>query len=99
MRPVREITAEEEQARDVEFAPGMFTTKRNSVEPEPVGTIVLTAFRVVGYDKDCDGSLMARLEHIDKNGEPSGWAPNCVGLYPDTELVVTPEELQKLFGK
>jgi hypothetical protein len=99
MRPVRKITAEEENFRTVQFAPNMFTSKRDPIEPEPVGTIILTAFRVVGYDKDCDGSLMARLEHVDKNGEPTGWAPNCIGLYPNTDLVVTADELRNLFDK
>jgi hypothetical protein len=103
MRPVRKITAEEENYRTEPLASGpnvrAFITKRDPVEPEPIGTIVLTAFRVVGYDPDCDGSLMARLEHIDKDGEPTGWEQNAVGLYPDTELVVTAEELRSLFAK
>lgn len=92
LRPVREITAEEENFRTVPFfkAPGIdaHTSRRDPVEPESVGTIILMAFRVTGYDPDCDGSLMARLEAIDKDGEPGGWEPNCIGLYPHSELVV-----------
>ncbi len=92
LRPVREITAEEENFRTEPLfvAPGIeaVTSRRDPVEPEPVGTIVLLAFRVVGYDPDCDGSLMARLEHIDRDGDASGWEPNCLGLYPNSELVV-----------
>lgn len=98
MRPVREITAAEENFH-LEPVPGaaFASIKRDSVEPEPVGTIVLTAFRVTGYDKDCDGSLMARLEHIDKEGSPTGWEPNAIGLSPEADLVVSQEELAGLF--
>jgi len=77
----------------------MHTIKRDPVEPEPVGTIVLMAFRVTGYDQDCDGSLMARLEHIDKDGEATGWEEDSVGLYPSNDLVVTAEEWRQLFEK
>lgn len=98
MRSVREITKEEEGHR---FVPcktiDAITSRRNPVEPEPVGTIVLMAFRVTGYDPDCDGSLMARLEHINMKGETSGITLDHLGLYPDSELVVTPEELKALF--
>lgn len=99
MRPVREITAREENFR-LEPVPGtrLEAIKRDPVEPEPAGTIVLMAFKVTGYDQDCDGSLMARLEHIDKDGEPTGWEPTHLGLYPSTELVVTPEEWQGMFA-
>ncbi len=101
MRPVREITAEEEGFRTEPMFPGhsdrFFVTRRNPVEPEPVGTIVLMAFRVTGYEPDCDGSLMARLEQIDKNGEPTGWEPRQIGLYPSTDLVVTDDEWQGMF--
>ena len=98
MRPVREITAEEENLRIVRFAPGMETLTRDPVEPEPVGSIVLMAFRVTGYRPDCDGSLMAELEHIDKDGEATGWTENSIGLYPNTDLVVTAEEWRDLFN-
>lgn len=90
IRPVREITPEEEGHEYVPLLPGtmMFTSKVNPVEPEPVGTYVVMVFKITGYDPDCDGSLMARLEAVDKNGEGTGWAPTHLGLYPDTDLVV-----------
>lgn len=72
--------------------------KRDSIEPEPVGTIILKPFRVVGYDKDCDGSLMARLENIDKDGEETGWNVNAIGLDKNGALVVEAGELRNLFG-
>lgn len=97
MRPVREITSEMENLRSVEFAPGMETLKRDPVEPEPVGTIVLMAFRITGYKQDCDGSLMATVAHIDKDGEESGWEQDCIGLTPHSDLVVTADELRQLF--
>ena len=97
MRPVREITAEEENYRTVNFAKNMYTSKRDPVEPEPVGTIILMAFRITGYDPDCDGSLMARLENINSEGEASGWTTDSHGLYPGSEVVVTQEELTQLF--
>lgn len=99
MRPVREITAAEENFRMERLQPSdpFAVIRRDSVEPEPVGTIVLMAFRVTGYDRDCDGSLMARLEHINKDGEPTGWDPTHIGLYPNTDLVVTAEEWRGLF--
>jgi hypothetical protein len=98
MRPVREITSEEARCRvePIEGTrAGIFMC--DPVEPEPVGTIVLMAFRVTGYDKDCDGSLMARLERIDSDGEPTGWEPTHIGLHQTTDLVVTPEEWRGIF--
>lgn len=71
--------------------------RRDPVEPEPVGTIVLLAFRVTGYRPDCDGSLMATLEHIDKDGDTTGAKLKNMGLYSSTELVVTPDELRAMF--
>lgn len=100
MHPVREITAAEENFRlePQSGLPGIHFVRRDPVEPVPVGTLVMMAFRVTGYDRDCDGSLMARLEGIDCRGEASGWEPKNLGLYPDDTLVVTPEELASLFG-
>ncbi|MBI2099644.1 hypothetical protein HYT45_04560 [Candidatus Uhrbacteria bacterium] len=102
MRPVREVTAEEENFRFEEHGtlPGG-VIRRDPVEPEPAGTIVLMAFRVTGYDPDCDGSLMAQLEqvHIDGSNETTGWHPSSIGLYPQSEIVVTQEELRSLFAK
>lgn len=101
MRPVREITAEEENFRTEEFYRDEYKTcsfiKRDPIEPEPIGTIILTAFRIIGYDKDYDGSLMARLEHINKDGTATGWTQGQIGLYPSCDLVVTEEELLNLF--
>ncbi len=76
MRKIRKISAEEENFRlESMGVPGRIFIKRDPVEPEPVGTIVLKPMRVVGYDQDCDGSLMARLEligldEVDDLGEP-----------------------------
>lgn len=100
MRPVRKITAEEENFRLEPMAPDLLNCeviKRDPLEPEPIGTIILTAFRVTGYDQDCDGSLMARLEHVDKTGAATGWEASAIGLYPHTEIVVSQEELAGLF--
>lgn len=101
MRPVRTITAEEENFRTEPFfrdaQHGMQVIRRNPIEPEPVGTIILMAFRITGYCQDCDGSLLAELDHIDRNGEHTGWSPKQLGLYPDTDLVVEEDELSKLW--
>ena len=108
MRPVREVTAEEENFRteplfkpgDPEYSPEFHvfeTTKRDFVKPEPEGTIVLMAFRVTGYDQDCDGSAMAQLQQIDRDGEETGWEPNQIGLFPTTDIVVSLDEWQAMF--
>lgn len=97
MRPVREITSEEENFR-IEGRGSIGYVKRDPVEPEPVGTIILKAFRVTGYDQDCDGSLMARLAAVDCDGHSTGWKVNKIGLYPSTCLVVTRDELRSLFA-
>ena len=100
MRPAREITAEEEHFRTEPLgvsSDSFYTIRRDPVKPEPEGTIVLLPFRVTGYDPDCDGSLMARLEAIDKDGEPTGWEEKALGLYPDSTLVVTAAELKALW--
>lgn len=44
---------------------GFNVIRRDPVETEPVGTLILVPMRVMGYDRDCDGSLMARLEMLD----------------------------------
>ncbi len=72
------------------------TFRRDPVKVEPEGTIILLPFKIVGYDKDCDGSAMARLEAIDIDGRTTGWCPDCIGLYPDSGLVVTQDELNAL---
>ena len=101
MRLVRKITAKEENFRVEKIGSTIGIIKRDPVETEPVGTIVLSAFRVTGYDPDCDGSLIARLEQIqiDGSNETTGWCPSHLGLYPQTEIVVTQEELRSLFEK
>lgn len=103
LRPVREITAEEERFRTEPWIDGpgfaAHMIRRDPVEPEPVGSYVVMVFRIVGFDPDCDGSLMARLAHVDRRGTPTGWEPTHLGLYPDTDLVVDePDELWRLAG-
>ena len=98
MRPVREITVAEENRRMVPFVgTNMVTSKCDGIEPEPVGTIVLMAFRITGYDPDCDGSLMARVENIDRAGESTGWESNSHGLYHNVDIVITAEEWRAMF--
>ena len=100
MRPVREVTAQEENFRcePVPGLPDRFAfIRRDPIKPEPEGTIVLMAFRVTGYDQDCDGSLMARLEAIDKTGDTTGYEVTNIGLYPDVDVVVTLEEWRAMF--
>lgn len=63
MRRIREVTAEEENFR-LEGVQGCKVIRRDPVEAEPVGTVILVPMRVMGYDRDCDGSLMARLEQL-----------------------------------
>jgi hypothetical protein len=101
MRPVREITADEENFRlePIDGCSNAGCIRRDPVKPEPEGTIILKAFRITGYDQDCDGSLMARLEAIDQKGDTTGWQPKNIGLYPSTELVVSLEELQEMFNQ
>lgn len=97
IRRIKPIAATEENFRVEPVAPGMATIRRDSVEPVPIGTLVVKVFRVVGYDQDCDGSLMARLEQIDNTGDTTGWSPNNLGMYPDSTWVLdTPEGLDQL---
>ena len=96
MRQVREIT--DDNCRIVSLNESFDAIKRDYVEPEPVGTIVLMAFRITGYDKDCDGSAMLRAEHIDKNGDVSGWDIDSIGLCSNYGLVVTQDELKEMFN-
>ena len=112
MRKIREIAAEEENFRLVDWGwdPEKHivasTPRRDPVEPEPIGTILLIPFQIVGYDGDCDGSLMARLNKYDL-GYPASVEEFPVpreycdmtnrGLYPETGFVVTVDELTKMF--
>jgi hypothetical protein len=102
MKPVREITAEEENFRAEPMLPGnprFMVTRRDPVEPVPVGTYVAIVFKVTGYRPDCDGSLMATLAQVNRYGEESGWEENAVGLYPDSDVVLDdPGELHRLAG-
>jgi len=98
VRPVREITAEEENFRIERNGP-FNMIRRDPVEPEPVGTIVLQAFRITEYRRDCDGSLMAMFEAIDKDGNETGATYGPCGLYPDCDLVVTLDEFRAMFGQ
>jgi hypothetical protein len=105
MRLLREITAEEENFR-IERR-GMFNViKRDPVEPEPVGTIVLLPFEITGYDQDCDGSLMARMENLypfdlEENDfdisdlGSSGWEVSRVGI--NKGIVISAESLVALY--
>lgn len=99
MRPAREITAEEENFRTEPMLglSMMGMIKRDPIEPEPIGTIVIKAFRITGYDQDCDGSLMARLEQIMRDGESTGWSPHHLGVSPLDTLVLTLEEWGGMF--
>lgn len=101
LTPVPEITAEQENHRfePLAMGPGFnaVTSRVDPVEPVPVGTYIVKVFRVTGYDPDCDGSLMARLANVDRNGEETGWDPTHLGLTPTTDLVVDhPSELWEL---
>ena len=99
MQRIREITAEEENFRlepfDLDGRGHIHMVRRDPIKPVPEGTIILIPFRVTGYDRDCDGSLMARLQAIGLDGDES-WTQDHIGLYPSTGLVVTEDELHKL---
>ena len=76
------------------------TTRRDFMPPIPVGSYVVTVFRVVGYTPDCDGSAMAQLEQVDMGGEPTGWEAKNIGLYENTDLVIDhPSELLSWVGQ
>ena len=97
IKRIKEITSDEENYRSVPIGPGMVTSRKNSIEPVPVGTLVSIVFRVTGYDRDCDGTLMMRLEAIDMEGNITGWKPDHLGAYPDSTWVVdSPDDLDKL---
>ena len=100
MRLIRNITAEEENFRTEPFAgTSLDIIRRDPIEPEPVGTIVLMAFRVTGYDPDVDGSLMARLDALMIDDlEISGWEVDSIGLYPTSGIVLGLDELKELIN-
>ena len=97
MRPVRDVSKEENYRVQV-IGPGMTETVREPVEPEPVGSLVLLPFRVVGYDTQRDGTCMARLEHINTDGSAAGGEAGGIALRPTSALVVAEEELPGLFA-
>jgi hypothetical protein len=94
------ITAKEENFRTEPMQgvrPGISVSRRDPVEPVPVGTIVAMVFRVTGYDQDCDGSLMARFQHITRDGDATGWEPDRLGIHPDTSVMLDePDELHRI---
>jgi glutamine cyclotransferase len=74
--------------------------RRDYVEPEPVGTILLMAFRITGYSQDCDGEALAKLENLmywDGKLEDSGWHTDRVAIYPSSGFVTSEDELCRLF--
>jgi len=96
IKRIKEITTEDENFR-IENVQGFHMIRRDPVEQVPVGTLIAKVFRVIGYDKDCDGSLMARIECVDKDGDTTGWEQDCVGL--DTEStweIDSADDLDKL---
>jgi hypothetical protein len=97
VRRIPEITAGQEDFRLVPVPGlGMTTARRDPVEPVPVGTLVARVFRVTGYDPDCDGSLMARVEAVDSAGEATGWETGRLGLRPGSWWIVdAPDELDR----
>ena len=96
MRKIREITAKEENFRDVPIGSNCAMIKRDPIETEPIGTIVLMPFVIMGYTPDCDGSLMAKLENINIDSETTGWYQDSIGLYPTSGFVVTKQELKNI---
>ena len=96
MRPVRDVSKEENYRVQV-IGPGMTETVREPVEPEPVSTLVLLPFRVVGYDTRRDGTCTARLEHINADGSATGGEAGGITLRPTSALVVAEEEMPGLF--
>lgn len=100
MRKIREITSEEENFRLEPFAKGCASIERDPIKPEPIGTIILIPHKITGYDRDCDGSLMARLRSVPLDDlDDTGWEATNIGLYPDSGLVVTQGELTSLIEK
>ena len=67
MRPLKDVS-KEENFRPQVIGPGMVTTMRTPVEPEPVGSIVLVPFRVTGYEVDDNGNCKAQLEQVKCQG-------------------------------
>lgn len=92
---IRPLVEPENDGRVVPFLPDIdpagarFTTiERDFVKVLPEGTYVAMVFRVTGYDRDCDGSALVRLEQVDRHGGTTGWEPHHLGLYADTDVVL-----------
>jgi len=97
IRKIGEITAEEENFRVEQIAAGIGVVRRDPIEPVPVGTLIAYVFRVVGYTKDCDGSLMIKVECVNMKGEATGWTEDCLGVYTDsTWQLDSPDDIDKL---
>jgi len=97
MRKIREITSEEENFRLEPMSQNASRIKCDSVRPEPIGTILLIPHKITGYDRDCDGSLMARLRSVPLDDlDDTGWETTNIGLYPDTGIVIDKKELRGL---
>jgi hypothetical protein len=94
MKRIHEVTSEEENFR-LEPRGGFQTIKRDFVKPEPEGTIVLLPFRILSWEKDCDGSAMATMENIDFNGDATGWEVSNIGLYGNG-FVATIKEIREV---
>ena len=90
IRRMKAVSKEEENLQIIPIpgVPNAVTIKVDSIEPLPVGSLIIFMFRITGYDKDCDGSLLARLEKINYKGETTGLELNHVGLYEDCTWVV-----------
>lgn len=100
MRPVRTITAAEENFRlePIVGTPARLVA-RDFVAPEPVGTVVLKAFRITGYGRDCDGSALPVLVNIDGEGDETGWQETAVGIDDTSTVVATEAEWRAMFPK
>ena len=96
MRPLKDVS-KEENFRPQVIGPGMVTTMRTPVEPEPVGSIVLVPFRITGYEVDDNGNCKALLEQVNAEGETNGWKPEPRRLQTSDTLVVEKDELRTLF--
>jgi hypothetical protein len=64
VRLPRAISAQEENFRLEPAGGGIGFVRRDPIEPEPVGTIILVPMRIIGYDQDFDGGLLARFEQL-----------------------------------
>lgn len=72
-------------------------SRRDPVKKVPEGTYVAMMFRVTGFDQDCDGSLMVRLECVDRYGEITGFKATHLGLYEHVNVVLdNPGDLHDL---